>query len=364
MKVAFDESGNTGANLLDKEQSIYALASVCYTDKEAEELLSTVNTKMEEVHFVKLKKNHKSKVIQFLNHELISNSKIKYSISDKQFEIICKLVDTLIEKVLFENKINIYENGTHLATANLIWVFSITNGYEEDIRQMLLLFQTMMRKKNKQAINDFYSHILSIKKGLLNNVIFHMILESSKYIDGILDCVRKYDLDPAYSSFVSLANLWYYELEAEFSIIHDKSKQIEYWKEMIAFISNRDLMPEKEMRIIGGQKMTYPLKIKELELVDSMNCKQVQIADLVASSMCYAINNTKKGKEDDFTKAILQSKAHPFKDSRYLFPSMDVTPDSLGEIGHSNTETLDYLTESIVKNKSIYDSIDIKMKNS
>lgn len=59
--VAFDESGNTGQNLLDPEQPIFALASVCLTQAEITELTSSITSVAHnEMHFTLLS----AKIIQ------------------------------------------------------------------------------------------------------------------------------------------------------------------------------------------------------------------------------------------------------------------------------------------------------------
>lgn len=45
-----DEAGNTGPDLLDAAQPVFALAFTDFTREEATELLSTVSTKADEVH--------------------------------------------------------------------------------------------------------------------------------------------------------------------------------------------------------------------------------------------------------------------------------------------------------------------------
>ena len=63
--VAFDESGNSGANLLDSEQPVFVLASVHISDDEAANL---IDTKSDEVKFSKLRRSAtgKRKILKIL----------------------------------------------------------------------------------------------------------------------------------------------------------------------------------------------------------------------------------------------------------------------------------------------------------
>ena len=71
--IYFDESGNTGQDMLNKEQKVFVLASVNYDNQELEKIKNIFNIN-EEVHFKKLKNSSigRKKIISFLNHELIS----------------------------------------------------------------------------------------------------------------------------------------------------------------------------------------------------------------------------------------------------------------------------------------------------
>ena len=361
MVIAFDEAGNTGPDLLNEQQRIYALSSVNFTDEEADELINIFTTKSSELHFVKLRKKNDQQIIKFLNHDLISNSKIKYSLSEKRFALICRMVDYLIEPVYFALGVNLYQNGAHLAIANLIYIFSRTVNYEEKITKMLEFFQDMMRLKTDVSIKEFYDHIKSIKTGLLNNPAFHALYLSQAIIKSILEKLNKYSIDPAYPAIMSLANLWYYELNSKFEIIHDESKQVKYWKEQIEFFSNDSLLNKAELPTITGKKVTFPMQISAINLVDSKMNKKVQVADIIGSSLAYALNKVNMGDTDDFTKEILKSKINEFPDCHYLFPTLNTTPQSLGTENTNNDETLNHIISIIHENYDQFMDIDSRM---
>lgn len=361
MKIAFDEAGNSGPNLLDPSQKIYALSSVYFSDEEAEELSSIFTSKSSELHFAQLRKRYDQQVLKFLNHELLTNSKVKYSLSEKKFELICRLVDNLIEPVFFERGINLYQDGTHLTTANMIFIFSVTDTITEKVSLMLKLFQELMRKKNQESIRKFYDHIQEISVGILDNPIFHAIKLSEKHVNLVLESSNKYSIDPAYPAFTSLVNHWYYELDRRFEVIHDDSKQIEYWKELIDFFSDQTLHEYTELPIITGNSSVFPLPVDKLELADSKDHLKIQLADIIGSSLTYALNKKLNNSEDDFSRAILSSKVNGLPDCHYLFPTFEVTPQEMGTLGKSNDETLNHLIKIISENSEKYHDIDSRL---
>lgn len=361
MKIAFDEAGNSGPNLLDASQYIYVLSAVNFSDEEAEELSRIFTTKSSELHFVKLRKRYDEQVLRFLNHKLITNSRVKYSLSEKRFELICKLVDNLIEPVFYEKGINLYQDGTHLTTANMIFIFSVTDTINEKIDLMLKLFQDLMRRKTEESIKNFYDHIQVISVGILDNPIFHALKLSRSHVKLMLESSNKYSIDPAYPAFTSLVNHWYHELKSRFDVIHDNSKQIEYWKELIEFFSDQGLHEHTELPIITGNSSIFPLPVNNLELADSKDHLKIQLADIIGSSLAYALNKRLNNSEDDFSREILSSKVNGLPDCHYLFPTFEVTPQEMGTLGKSNDETLNHLIKIISDNSEKYDDIDSRL---
>jgi len=335
MIIAFDEAGNTGENLLDSQQKIYSLASVLYNESETNQLLSIFTTKSNEIHFVNLRRRYKEQLIEFLNHDLIDNTKVKYSISDKNFELIARLVDYLIEPVFYDNGINMYKDNMHINTCIMLYGLSKTEKIGVKINNLLFLFQKMIRTKLKSDIKNFYDFAKSIQKEHKNDSLIDSINESQNQILSIIESINKYSIDPALPALLSLSNLWYYELKKGFNVIHDNSKQIDYWKELIAFFSNKDLVDEKELSGMFGRSIKFPFQINQLELADSKSIRQIQVADVIASSLSYAFNKIAKNELDDLSSQILESKIMSFKDIRYFLPTSELIPKTSSNLNHS-----------------------------
>jgi len=99
-QIAFDESGNTGADLLDKRQPVFILASVKLTPEQAEELKSIfeVAGNTPELKFNKLKKygKHHFAIKKLLNHEYINPETVRLSVFHKEYCIWVHTVDRII----------------------------------------------------------------------------------------------------------------------------------------------------------------------------------------------------------------------------------------------------------------------------
>lgn len=106
--IAFDESGNTGADLLNTDQSVFVLASVCYT--EANQLLDLVFTpQSREAKFKRLKKSRagERRVISFLQSEFVTAERVKINVFHKRYMVVTKIVDILIETIAHRDGIDL-----------------------------------------------------------------------------------------------------------------------------------------------------------------------------------------------------------------------------------------------------------------
>lgn len=363
-KIYFDEAGNTGANLLDPEQPFFVLASSNFSNEEAEELINLFQIQGDELHFVNLKKHEKyqKQLINFLNHDLISTEKVKYSLIEKRFTAIANIVDLLIEPVFYDSGIDIYQNGLNLAYSNILYIGgqNFWNKIEFDL--MLLNFVKMMRNKTEESIKNFYSVLSNLYKSSTQDsrILLKPIIESKNQIKLILQATNKYSIDPCYPAFVTLCNLWYKELKEDFDIFHDTSKQIQFWQEMIKFVSDKFKMTEIEVGF-DSRTMIFPLKINSLQLLDSKKNKKIQISDIIASSIMYALKESKKGNSSKFVTELLNCKLlNMFHHA--IIPSTAVTPEQLDMTEGKGINTLDYLVAMAHKNKIEYDEIINRMK--
>jgi len=85
--IYFDESGNTGANLLDLSQPIFALGSCDFTERECEKLLVPLLSRgASEIKFVNLKRraSGQNKIIDLLQNKLVTPRRVMFSVLNKK----------------------------------------------------------------------------------------------------------------------------------------------------------------------------------------------------------------------------------------------------------------------------------------
>lgn len=352
-KVFFDEAGNTGDNLLDKDQPIYVLSSNDYSDAEVQQILSPLNiAKSDELHFKNLKKYSKYRhaIIEVFNHDLITSEHIKYSYADKKFGLVCNIVDKIIEPMFYDVGYNMYKKGLNLTYANGLYIIGTNLCSKELFDHFLFNFQSLIREQTAPNINSFYKTVGEIRliKNEIIEDIFSCIAASKPKIIDFIDGYDKYSMDFSVSTFAVLCDWWGKQLERKFDILHDDSKQIKHWEDHIKSMSN-DKIKKTEIGY-DYRKSTYPLLIGSLTFVDSKSHKQIQFADLVSSaiSYCIKVRYIDKDETDDFANKIFTSKLANVT-SWPIMPSTKITPEELGTEDDKGIDAVDFTTLVIGK---------------
>ncbi len=168
-------------------------------------------------------------------------------------------------------------------------------------------------------------------------MFFAPILASRRIISEVLESCSSYDLDPVIPAFVSLCDAWGKHLGKRFDVDCDESKAIAGDKAILLALSH----PEEPEAEVGydRRKMVFPLKIAKITIKDSADSSFIQIADVMAGSLCYALTKmVSDAGMDDFARRILAMVASKELGVDACFPTPDVTPETLGtsEAGGSN----------------------------
>lgn len=122
MAVAFDESGNTGADLLNQDQPVFSLASTSISSDLAHHLLGITRTaQTREVKFVRLKKTAtgRRRIVELLSAPELNGDNVRTTFFHKRFMVFTKIVYILIETVAHEDDIDLYKDGANIAMSHL-----------------------------------------------------------------------------------------------------------------------------------------------------------------------------------------------------------------------------------------------------
>ena len=335
-EVAFDEAGNTGPNLLDSAQPCFALASVHLSDKEASTILEPViRGRTTEAHFAALKRRQAGRrgILEVLASPVLTEERVKIVLTHKPFMVVTKLVDLLFETLLYREGVDLYEKGGNIALANLIYYCVPVFCGKAQFLMLLQSFVDMVRSKSRSAISEFYAAVDEAERKCRNSElvpILGLLAATRGIVQDQLDRCSHTVLDPATTSLLHLSGIWSDQFAQPFAIIHDRSKPIEFDKDLIEALMD----PSGPDIRVGMDRRVAPLFIKAtgVSLVDSRDSNQIQVADILAGAASYMFSGIAQGiAGSEFYKEIRGSfRTELLSESGTIWPSPEVTPEALG----------------------------------
>lgn len=350
MEVFFDEAGNTGPALLDKNQLAFVLASNNLTEQEALSLLAEVSSpQTQEVKFSKLKRTDAGirKIESFFREALKNNERYKTTVFHKRFMVVTKIVDILVENVAYEMNFDLYRDGYNIALSNMTYAVAPVFCGEDRFDRFLSTFVEMIRNPISETIEPFYeaaAELINASSDPRFGDSLMPVLISRKILGDILGGNNSSSLDPAIPSLFNHCTAWGTQLQTEFSVVHDNSKQV-----AASVDSFRRFMDQSvEIKEIGydRRKFFYPLRATGISLSDSKHHPQIQVADLFAGATLHMAKALASGNSDEVTE-MLKSLGLEKCLVNVLWPSSDVTPQQLGTDDGSGVNPVDKMTEHL-----------------
>jgi len=351
-KIYFDESGNTGPDLLNTEQPVYILCSTELPEEVAQQYLSKYFTGLKKIHFKNMKnaKSNQKKILNFLTEyieEIWRHSKI--SIFHKEFTITCKMLDYLVEPYFYERGIDFYDEGRNICYSNMFFYTFYSVLGRRDLNEMCSLFLKLITEKSDTTINNFYTYVKHItdhcnSKYLKNEL--EILLNSRDQIYDLIKYVNRADFDPALSSLIFLIHKWMDEDNEGLEIVHDRSVTIDKRSNDINFL--REMTNTKTRVGYGQVTAEYPLNIKNFEFTPSNSSPSIQICDIIASSLCFAYKNPEQDKLDFHSELVKKLTGYPI--DNIIWPSTNISLDENRRKKTGDINPIDYLAEQMQKN--------------
>jgi len=350
--VAFDESGNTGADLINRDQPTFALATCDFTKEEAEAILAPViGGQIVEPKFKVLKRSRSGRagIVKVLVDERLTPGRAKAFVFHKKYLALTKVVDLLVENLAHRDGVDLYRDGANIAISNLHYFCGPAFCGDGLFEEMLSAFVDVFRKRTAVEIKTFYERAWSVYEACSDTqykVMLGPIIASAEIIDEVLANNGVTALDPAIPAFVSHGSIWGEQYNDRFKILHDKSKPIAHEKESLEL-----LMGPGPFRKIGYDRRVFefPLRAELLEFGDSAADRRLQVADILAGGC----NHWARGMADEEYRDELWNELNELNVAKWLiglvWPSPDVTPEDLDTAGGGGQNAVDAVAEHLSK---------------
>jgi hypothetical protein len=159
--IFFDESHNTGADLLEKNQPIFTLASVNFNQDECKELLSVFPPRQKdaEIKSKYILKDRKRELLKFFDSPILSEHRVKTMIVHKRFNAVTQFVDIIEEVLMRQNGIDIYENSMNIVLSNYHWDYTPRVCGKKQFNDFLSCFVTLIREQTTESKTNFFNAI-------------------------------------------------------------------------------------------------------------------------------------------------------------------------------------------------------------
>ncbi|WP_220721336.1 DUF3800 domain-containing protein [Agarivorans litoreus] len=352
--IYFDESGNTGSNLNDPNQPVFTLASCCFNEREAKKLCDLVGCQSEhEMHFKRLKRRKPGQdgIIRLMKHSLINTDTVKVNLFHKEFMIITKVVDILIEHMLHLKGHDLYVNGQNIALSNMLYYCLNSFCDEQDVKDMSIKFVQMVKEQTPASIESFYSSVTKLKDSCSYERFeesIDLILDTSECVNSALDSLDKSALDPSIPALFAQCVQWQQSYPKGYHLIHDDSHTVEQQK--LLFAKFMDLTQETIEYGYDRRKFGLPLQGKSLKFESSQNHLQLQVADIITSSFTHWATCLLNGETEDYLFSELEKlNLDKFIGHNKIWPSPDVHPADLGTVHDGGINPADHMPDFLAR---------------
>ncbi len=336
-----DEAGNTGPELLDPNQPVFALAFTDLTPDEARSVLATIDTAASEVHVADLlrRKGGATRLHQFFDHPLVTPSRVRTYVTHKEHMVVTKIVDLLIENVAHSLDFDLYRDGLNIVLGNRI--YAVLHELVDAPRRLTFLrsFVALARRTDDATIETFYRQAAELRQAIdpqhheVCDEFFVPLMFSQAIVRDVFDGSRndRYTLDPIIPSTFVLAYEWAKKYPQGFKLVHDDAKTLRLKEpELRVFMSERLAGIE-----VGYDERKHPaqLPIRELAFASSHSEPSIQVADVVAGLTMRAFAARAQGKTGAAVDQLIALSPQRFL-AGGIWPTDDFTPKALGLKSH------------------------------
>lgn len=353
-QVFFDESGNTGQNLVDEADPVFVLASCSFDSNQQQETVSCFHRfKGAEVKFSRLRKTSSGRkaVLAFLQSAAVTAKTAAAVVFHKPYMVVSKYCDVVLEPSMHAAGINFYERGANIATANLLYTTMPVFLNPKTWSDFLSLFVRLIRERSPQLFNEWRT-----SAELIMSYLGETHHDSAAFIapvcllcgsDELFESIGADELDPLIPAYHVLADHWGKVLSAGYEIVADESKVLARARSRLLLLSDPNLKP-----VTAGydrRKMEFPLKVADIIPVNSAANVQVQLADVICGAIASSGKALTRGAPlEAFDKDVFDLCNSKKIVINALWPSAKVDPSELGTDTQPRLDEVD-LTDYTMK---------------
>ncbi len=309
--IYFDESGNSGSNLLDASQPVFVLAAVSMPDDRAEELVSPLrNLHSRELKFKHVRQTEirRRTFVRTIATRQLSTDDVKVLIIHKRHMISGKFVDILMEPECRRTGVNLYANGFNVRAAETLTRLGPVYCGESTWQALERAFVKLARSDTGEPFGDYLDALNSARKSasqsdsrlsrILNAFSTNQALILEELETGNPE--RLPPLDPALTSLNVLLLQWS-EILPSFSVVHDASSSVSKHRDVLITMHNSEAS-KTNIDFGADRQFQIPGNATSVDFADSADVVQLQLADTIAGAIAHWLNH--RDTRDEFADQL------------------------------------------------------------
>jgi hypothetical protein len=346
-----DESGYTGFDLLNAEQRFQGAAAIEINDDDAKRLIKQYFPKLQaqEIKYRSLSRrqaNHPR--LLGLIGDILKNYKCVTYVCDKRFMLTLMFVDYAVEPFYYERGIDFYADGQNYAMASMLHMAGPSLLGEQQFNRLMVAFQGAMKEKTNQALNELVLAARATNWQELPEVLGPLAqYTASECLSAI--ATPNVTTDIAFVVLLSLISRMEAMSDSAYRVKHDQSKNLATYHELLRnFIEHDETV---EFRATEITTLSFPLKLIDVEQVDSRSSPAVQLADVMIGAAIEAGNSLAGLRVGGLDPHQLLSL---YNDDQFIhmIPSVDFEEQRRFRQGTQGGDLIDYIASKLIAPKA------------
>ena len=345
--VSIDESGYTGADLLNADQPFQGACAIAIPPDEAERLI--------QAHFPKLKSaelkytalarrpGNRDRLLA-LQTEVLGNYPVTTFVCDKRLLLLLHFLDYAAEPYYYRRGSNFCESGQNYSLASMLYVAGPALLGKAEFETVLIAFQEAVKKKTPQAVAALVAAVRACNWEQMPEALGPMAQADSDCIAAITH--PGVTTDAAFVVLSGLVNRLETSAEGPYRIEHDESKNLLAYHALLQrMIAHGDSVQFKHTALASTR---YPLKLTEVSQVRSLDSAPVQLADVLVGAAIGSANVVTGHRlaGEGFSNAL-----ELYRDDQliHLLPSIDFEAEKAFRQDSQASEHIDYIARNLAK---------------
>jgi hypothetical protein len=338
--VYIDESGYTGADLLNPEQPFQAASAIYISEEEAKILINKhfPRLRSDELKYKKLARREGNwDSLLALQKDILDNYECVTYICDKRYVLILHFLDYAVEPFYFDKGQDFYKDGANYALASLAYYAGEMLLGNDSFSEILKLFQLAINSKTTDSISALIEAIRRSNWKKFPECFAPLSFEDKSCIDAI-KC-KGSSSDAAFVVLFSLISRLEAVMKDEYAIKHDTSKNLEQYDIILQkMIAHENHVSFKKTE---ATTLTFPLKLKSVEQIDSKKSFGVQLADVLVGGIIDSSKAITKVKVNNYNVRIVNL----YKDYQliHMLPDIDFEKQKMFRRNTEAGKSIDYI---------------------